>query len=1008
MHIPNTVIGLKPVTSTEYTVGKSYNFHSEGLFSEIIFGSKESGERGKTFSFIELYCKILHPALVKPISQLNRKVISAISRELSYSINSDGFLTEDPNGEINSITAIYNNFEKIFNKDEQAKRRKDLKNMILSYFKKGHVFIDKCIVMPARWRDAEIDEIHGGLRTHPINEYYLKIIRQAMQLQSMSLTEGPMFDILSTKMQLLTNELYDYLVNKISKKEGLIRQNILGKRADFTGRAVITGGSSKIKVDEIGIPLRILVKLFEPFILHDLFNTDNVNKDKLSELVKLWDGSALSILSLRSLLTSIHRGFKIPDELNDIIKGSINRVLVDKVVMAKRDPALHAESVQGFKPVLIDGDTIQLSILKCSSYNADFDGDQMAIYVPLTREAIEEARSKMVSSESRDSLKSISDDFSKDMVIGAYALTQDSLSKKAPISIKSDDELKKIDPLDIVRYDGQVTTAGRILFNKTLPAKKYYINKAMDKSEIKKLATLIYNDYKHDKSVYIKFCDDLVRLSMYYYTVLAPSFTLKDLMDVSPKILKLKEQLKNSKTIVEAGKIMKQLENELKEYTEFKRTNIGVIGKAGGLKNGYNQVTQIVAAKGLIDTPSGMKVISGSFSDGFNSSDYFLGGHGARKGIADRVLNTSDTGYLSRQLVYALQRVEAHSRIKDCKTKRFLTIKATADVARRLDGRYILDDSGKVIPFDSKKYLDQVIYLRSPLYCISKEICATCYGDLLLRNRTKYVGILAAQICGEVLTQTIMRTFHEGGSVSMKSVDILSDISSVLKDSDKHFLMKHFKQEGSKLLSNIEGKIEIVKNDYQNLKKDIIISSDIMNLNYSFFTLFFLGYALDVTIDNKTQINLKDKKFIETDEKYIIHFDKNSEVFECVPTPAIFSEQIKVIDATLSGRTPVRLSNADHFMLKIYNIYKKLSSADLVHFEILTSNLLRDKGNPSYPARLNVNYSPSIFPLKSVCGLESWLQALAFENPKDAITKGLVYDRPTDETILEKLITGGF
>ena len=999
---------LRPVLSTEYTVGKSNNFHPDGLFSEIIFGSKEGPERKKTLSYIDLHCKVVHPALVKTIEFLNKKAILAINREKAYKINDNGILEEDKTGDINSINSVIKNFDKIFGRVEESTRRIDMKNMLITYHKKNLVFIDKCIVMPAGYRDAAVDEVHGGLRIDPINDYYVKIIRQSMQLQSLSITSGPMYDILSSKMQQLIDQLYDFLIQKISKKEGLIRKNVLGKRADFTGRAVIVGGAGKIKIDEIGIPFRILVKIFEPFILFDMYNSGNVKKEVLGRLIKQWDGSELSIVSLRNLFNSIQKGFKINQELEDLVKASIIRVIKDKVVIAKRDPALHPESVLGFKPVMIDGDSIQLPIAKCAGFNADFDGDAMALYVPITKEAIEEVKDKMIHSNSMDSINLVGDDFSKDVVIGIYALTQDSPSKKAPIVIRTDEQLFELEPLDIIKYDGEVTTVGRVLFNRILPSKKYHTNKPLSKSDIKTLVQKIHKEYGlKEKSKYVDFCFNLVNIGVKYYTIMAPSFTLNDLLDIPSSIRKLKEQLKTTKDPIEASKIMKLIEASLKEYCEKKNTNIGLIGKAGGLKGGYNQSAQIIVSKGLIQTPDEVKIFPHSYSDGFTSQEFFNNGYSARQGMIDRVINTSDTGYLSRQLVFALQRVEADPRIKDCKTRRTFSIKVTSDVANRLDGRYIINKKGVIVPFNKKEHLGEVISLRSPLYCLSRSICRTCYGELLLRNKTRYVGILAGEILGEKLSQTIMRTFHVGGSINIKEFQILEEVSRIMSDSDKHFLEKSFKQQSNNLISLVNGEIEINKLEYKDVKKDIKVNSQKINLNYAYFKLKYLSYNTDITIDNKIEIDLKDKKVIELGNIIKIEFPINSVVFTCLPTPDIFSEKIKMFDSLFSGRSPWR--NADHFALKIYNLYMGLGTeADLVHFEILASNLLRDKGNPSFPARLNKNYNPMVGSLKALPGLESWLQALSFENPKQSITTGLMYDRPSNETILEKLVTGNF
>jgi DNA-directed RNA polymerase beta' subunit len=999
---------MSPVTTTDYIVGKSVNFHPEGLFSEKIFGAKDSSERRVTFSYINLHCQILHPALVKPVWILNRKIIEAIERKQSFRFDDKGELVEDENGDINGISSVVKNFKQMIDRKETDPRRIDMKNMVMNYLKNNMVFIDKCIVIPAYYRDAEIDEIHGGIRVKPINDYYIKILRQSIQLESISLTEGPMYDILASKMHELVGDLYDYIIKKISKKEGLVRQNILGKRVDFSGGAVITGASSEVKVDEIGIPFKMLVKLFEPFIIYDIHNSGRTNQKLFSELLKEYNGDTFSIPSTRRLMTNINKGFQLPEPLENLVKASVDRIIQDKIILAKRDPALHAESVQAFKPKMVDGSTIELNILKCSAYNADFDGDRMAVYVPVTKEAIQEAREKMLSSESRDSIKSVSDEFSKDVVIGLYALTRNNNSEKSPILIRDDKQLNTLNPNDKIKYDGIVTTVGKVLFNKILPSKKYHVIEPINKKIINSLAAKIYNDYLNvNDRVYIEFCHEVVKLGMKYYTIMAPSFSLSD-FEIPDSILNMKQELDKAENASEASKITDRMTAALAKYVTEKETNIGVIGRAGGLKNGYSQARQILISKGLItDSKGDVRIIKNSYGDGFKSDEYFESGYGSRKGIIDRVINTSDTGYLSRQLVCALQRVEADPRIRDCRTKKFVTIKAVPDIAKRLVGRYIIDEDRKIVPFNLSKHTDQVIHLRSPIYCLTPSICNVCYGDLLMRNKTNYVGILAAEVCGERLTQTIMRTFHTGGSVSIKTIDIITEISRILDNSHRRLLEKNFVQEKSILKALSDGKIEIDMTDYLDPKKDIVITNSKIQLNYAYFRLKYADTSTDVTIDNKIEIDISDKDVIQTEESISISYKKNSIVFDCIPTNEAFSEQVKIIESLLSGKTPYK--NADHFLMKIYDQYSTLNTdADLIHLEILASNLLRDKGNPSYPARLNPHYNPVVKSLKSIPKLESWLQSFAFEDPKASITTGLIYDRPSTETILEKLITGEF
>lgn len=998
---------MDPVTATDLTIGKSVNFHPEGLFSEKIFGAKGSKERRQTFSYIDLHCQVLHPALVKPVWLLNRKIIEAIERKRTFRFDDKGELVVDPEGDINGVTAVINNFHKLIARKETNQRRIDMQNMVLNYLKNDMVFIRKCLVIPAFYRDAEIDEIHGGLRVKPINEYYVKIIRQSLQLESISQKSGPMYDILASKMYQLVNDLYNYIIKRISKKEGLVRQNVLGKRVDFSGGAVITGASSEIKIDEVGIPFRMLVNLFQPFIIHDIHNSGKTDQNRFAELLKSYNGSTFSIPSTRRLLSGIDKGFELPEDLENMIKQSVNRVIEDKVVIAKRDPALHAESVQALKPKMVQGNTIKLNILKCSSYNADFDGDIMAIYVPVTKQAIEEAKDKMLTSQSKDSITSVADDFSKDVAIGLYALTQDSKSQQAPLTIRNDKQLEELHPNDKIKYDGVETTVGRVLFNKILPSKKYYVTGPVNKKYINDLAARIHNDYQYsDKQVYIDFCHEAVKLGMKYYTIMAPSFSLSD-FDIPKNILDMKKKLDSAENVVDANKIANDMTKALEEHVTKEGSNFGVLGKAGGLKGGYNQARQILVSKGLItDSKGDVRVISKSYSDGFDNEEYFESGYASRKGIIDRVINTSETGYLSRQLVFALQRVEADPRLNDCRTKRFVTLKVTPDLAKRLNGRYVVDDERRIVPF-SQSMVGKVIHLRSPIYCSTPNICRTCYGDLLMRNRTRYVGILSAQICGERLTQTIMRTFHTGGAVSIKTVDIISEISRILDNSHKRILEKNFVQEKSVLKALSDGQIEIDTSDYLDAKKDIIITKESIGLNYAYFQLRYADIATDVTIDNKIEIDLRDKEMVSDGQIITIKYKKDSVVFDCIPTNEAFSEQMKIIESLLSGKTPYK--NADHFLMKIYDQYSTLNTGmDLVHLEILASNLLRDRGNPSYPARLNPNYNPVVKSIKAIPKFESWLQAFSFEDPKESITTGLIYDRPTNETILEKLVTGEF
>jgi len=366
---------LKPVSSSEYIAGKGIQFHPDGLFSESIFGLFDSKDRKDLYSYIELNCKVLHPAMWNVLRRLNRKILSAINKEASFSINSAGELEQNPDGEIKGLSSVIENFDKIVFKSDGNTFREDLIKMVKYYQNKNMLFLSKVLVIPAYYREAEFDQINQQMRVDPLNEYYVKIIRQSLQLQS--IRTGEVFDVLATKMNNLVLDLYEYLVAKIGKKSGIIRSKVLGKRIDFSARAVISGGSDQIGVDQIGVPFRILVKIFEPFLLFDLLKSGAVSQGELGRVLKEFNSSTLSVLNLRNLFTGIYHGDEIPVELESMLKDSVNRVIGDKVVIAKRDPALHTESVQAFYPVMVSGSTIRLSILKCGGFSADFDGDSI-------------------------------------------------------------------------------------------------------------------------------------------------------------------------------------------------------------------------------------------------------------------------------------------------------------------------------------------------------------------------------------------------------------------------------------------------------------------------------------------------------------------------------------------------------------------------------------------------------------------------------------------------------
>lgn len=1004
---------LPEVTTYEYTVGaRSLLFHPEGLFSEVLFGPKDDNKRRTQYGYINLYCKVLHPQLVKCVGRLNRKIILALERKAQFNFDENDNLIEVPeDGEINGVTSIIKNFKRIINaKVEESRIRTDIKKMLNVYFDKNMVFIDKCIVIPPFWREAqlEIGSDDGGLRIPKLNEFYQKIVKLSRQIAALPLIEpgNIIYEIHASKMQQYINELSDYLLLAVSKKGGLVRNDILGKRIDFCGRAVVIGGSYEIKPDEIGVPYKMLVKLYEPFILHELYYGEKTDKKTLEKELFNYNKTALSIVSLRQLLTDVQKGHNLPKVLEDILVNCVKETIKDKVVIAKRDPCLHAESVRAYKPVLVFGDSIKLAPSACTGHNADFDGDQIAIYTPMSRESIEEVKEKMLVPYSMDGINKVADDLSKDYCIGIYTLTKDNIKFKniQPKIIKNDKELDSLHPNYPIIVGGKVTTVGRYIFNKIVPDKSYKIDKSINKKDINKMITRCANEYyKNKPEVYSSFVNSIVELGSKYYTLMPSTFSLDDLQ-IPQSILKLKDKLVGA-TPEQSQLIITKMEKLLEDYLVENQLNLGIVGAGGGLKGGYSQLRQILICKGIISGYKGeITTITDSYGSGMTAKDHFDTGYATRNGIADRVLNTADTGYLSRRIAYALQRVECDPTIIDCGTRKTISVKVTKDVAGRLIGRYVYNEQNKLELFDPDKWLDKIVRLRTPIYCTTTKLCRHCYGELALRNRTKNVGILAAQIMGERLSQVTMKQFHVGGSISVNLVDIRKELTEMLDTPQKMLFDKQFTcTEDSKLISKVPAKLIIDKTHYKD-KKDITVSNDRIDASYCYCIIDLGNYKIDCTIDNAVVIPLSNKILQENDKEYIIDFKANDLIFECIATANIFSKKVKMIENVFNGKTPYK--SPDHYTKKIYEIYKDLGcDADFIHFETFVSNILRDSHNPSYPARLNVkNYSPMIISLNSIPSQESWLEAFCFQNSKEAITTGLLYDRNSEPTILERLV----
>ncbi|MEI7498413.1 MAG: DNA-directed RNA polymerase subunit beta' [Candidatus Falkowbacteria bacterium] len=584
------------------------------------------------------------------------------------------------------------------------------------------------------------------------------------------------------------------LADSLKGKQGRFRQNLLGKRIDYSGRSVIVVNPS-LHLDQCGLPKIMALELFKPFIISQLIKKEIVH-------------------NVRSASRYIDAGH---DEVYDILED----ITKDAYVMLNRAPTLHRLGIQAFKPILIEGKALQIHPLVCTAFNADFDGDQMAVHVPLTKEAVAECRDIMLSSHNL--LKPATGDPivapAQDIVWGSFYLTvikggedkKDNELKHfaSPLDAELAYNLGKVlvhEPIVVKMPTGLVRTSiGRVIFHDCMPEKLGFVNEVVGKTKLKNLIKDCLRHYGEQRTV--QFVDELKLITLKYITKSGLSWGMGDLPNFEERdqlidtanvnVDKIQEQYEEG-LLTDSERYSKVIElwTETKErITEICKSRLPIDGPVysmieSGARGSWAQLTQIIGMKGLVTSPSGDIIelpVKGNFNKGFGVLEYFISTHGVRKGLSDTALRTANAGYLTRRLVDVAQDAVIVS--EDCGDKDGIIFtkkeseESGHDLVKRVIGRYLSADltnaSGKVLlPSGSlftekeaeefKKEEITQIAIRSILTCkMHKGICSKCYGyDLAYNQLVKQgtaVGIIAAQSIGEPGTQLTMRTFHTGG-----------------------------------------------------------------------------------------------------------------------------------------------------------------------------------------------------------------------------------------------------
>ncbi len=728
-----------------------------------------------------------------------------------------------------------------------AKRLKVLEAFSKSGIKPDWMVMEVLPVLPPDLRP--LVPLDGGrFATSDLNDLYRRVINRNNRLKRLLELKAPEIIVRNEKrmLQEAVDSLLDNgrrgkamtgankralksLADMIKGKSGRFRQNLLGKRVDYSGRSVIVVGPT-LKLHQCGLPKKMALELFKPFVFHKL-----------------------EVMGIAGTIKAAKR--EVENE-NPVVWDILEEVIREHPVMLNRAPTLHRLGIQAFEPVLIEGKAIQLHPLVCAAFNADFDGDQMAVHVPISLEAQMEARTLMLASNNilfpASGEPSIVP--SQDIVLGLYYMTRErvaakgegsmfinvaeaqrayetgqvSLNAKITVRLKETDKDEKGEI--IARTTRYETTVGRAILSEILPPGLPFphINKALKKKEISKLINASFRRCGIRETVI--FTDQLMYTGFTYATRAGLSISIddmlvppqkKDIIAASEKEVKEIEAQYTSGLVTQgerynkvvdiwgragdqvAKAMMEQLGSEPVVTRDGKHTtqesfNAIYMMADSGARGSVAQIRQLAGMRGLMAKPDGSIIetpITANFREGLNVLQYFISTHGARKGLADTALKTANSGYLTRRLVDVTQDLVVTE--DDCNTSNGLAVKALIEggevveaLRERILGRVAANDvtnpdtgavfikSGEMLDEDMVDAIDAAgvdeVKVRTPLTCDTRfGICAKCYGRDLGRgsmvNVGEAVGVIAAQSIGEPGTQLTMRTFHIGGAASRQA-----------------------------------------------------------------------------------------------------------------------------------------------------------------------------------------------------------------------------------------------
>lgn len=951
---------IKQITTANIIKAEKYD--DNGLFSNIIFGLPNSSRWRTKYGYIALNTRVLHPLLYEIADRRASLLIKFFDGEVT--MNPDTGLIEKNSMGYYGIPFFIEHLDKVCAQLLSGNGLTEAGQQLIKYILKHRdlAFIENMIVLPPQFRPVNI--VRNKVELTPINNYYASLINDANVVR---FAQGNNFRTVTNKIQQTVYKIYHELTNLIKGKQGAQRGALLSKVMDFSARAVITGDIN-IEPNTIGVPENLALVLFKNHIIHDL-----VYGDKRGMLEKY--GMKTSQLNAGRLVDQCKdRSNEVDPKLKQLVRQSLEDVIKGKVVIAKRDPCLHRHSVRGMYVQIVDDDSFHINPIICGGFNADFDGDQMAIFLPITDKAQNLVREKMLIGKDLSSSKNDDDmsiEFKKDQPLAIWYMTQDYDGPpiKNPHKVSTIEECEKVifetnEPAFPVIYNNRITTAGRAIFEiiTTVPT---------DKPVTKKMAHKTLNSLRTKMST-----EEIVhRAGLLGKHACKITPMIGKSLDIS--IYKLPDEFLKRKDEIFANSkdIPKDLDNLTNDVmANFKERGIIISDMAeSGAENKLGNIKASFVAKGYVNNSNGEVIptpVKTATGQGLSSADYYTSAVSGRSGLIDRSQMTANSGYMTRKLIYSVSSIILDPKQNGNYAYKPLMVNVRDKfMAKGLKNRTLWDGT---IVTDPEKYIGQKVGILSPVYWTKFELGPRCLTYDIYDNLGSYnVGILAAQAIGEKGAQSTMRTFHTTSSKG--AANFLS------ADKDLKYICDQDKE--ANVIALVPLTVIVNKED--------VLNNNNEEMTFKSFRIETEDKKFDLELEYDFTLIIGDPDDVQNkNDKYIINYPKDA-IFGSMKNSA-GSTTGAVMQIVKLAEQPT-VTNPDKLVELMY--YNTLDGVPMWAYEIVVSQLFRDPDHKALPYRIGSRKKPPLrVGLKQVAVYENWRRGIAFENISKGLTAAILND----------------